>query len=525
MKIAAFFGIALAMSASAFAQTSPPPAPTLTAGAEFKGLRLDWDTVPGAAWYQLEYRAHQTGSFVKQGSDYPATATSTHFSFPLHLYDWTYARYRLAACNSAGCSRSPEVSVSSLRRDAVGYFKSSAPMQGAGFGQDVDLSPDGYTLAATAPGEVTFTTSNWTYTGGAVYVFRRGSDRKWRQRVRIDAHGSSLYPDNLELDVAISATGNTVAVGLPTEYVDATRRGQVDVYIWRNNAYTRTRVARPDMDKIDTVQLAESGYVLAINGVLAGSPVTAIYKSTNGVWQNTLTISTGEPCVNVMSRDGKVLAARCSQDRRDYIRVLSGNNFTTRAEIEVDHDSGDNDRKFHYHEGFALDRTGDTIAIGTGDEMQGATSEGRVDVFHRDGGAYQKVATVFPGNWNPEEGPNVVFGWSISLSGDGQTMAVGHNSDNGRGFGPRAAPLLAGTTQTGAVYVYRLTNSWKLVNIVKPNYYDADYSYAEFGLVSALSDSGKTLVVGAPFEDSSARGIDGNWADASLSASGALFMY
>ena len=68
--------------------------------------------------------------------------------------------------------------------------------------------------------------------------------------------------------------------------------------------------------------------------------------------------------------------------------------YRTRAEIDVHRDSGDNDRIFHYHEGFALDRTGDTIAIGTGDEMQGSTSYGRVDVFHRDGGAYQKVATV-----------------------------------------------------------------------------------------------------------------------------------
>ena len=106
MKSPAFLALALAMATAAFSQTTPPAAPALTAGAEFKGLRFDWDTVPGASWYQLEYRAHQTGAFVQQGDDFPATATSTHFSFPLHLFDWTYARYRLAACNSAGCSRS-----------------------------------------------------------------------------------------------------------------------------------------------------------------------------------------------------------------------------------------------------------------------------------------------------------------------------------------------------------------------------------------------------------------------------------
>src|SRR3954471_3578 len=153
MKTPACLLVALPMSVSAFCQTAAPAAPTLTAGAEFKGLRLDWDAVPGATWYQLEYRAHQSGPFVQQGDDFPATATSTRFSFPLHLFDWTYARYRLAACNSAGCSRSAELSVSDLRREAVGYFKSSQPQNYGNFGYSTDLSPDGYTLATTAPYE------------------------------------------------------------------------------------------------------------------------------------------------------------------------------------------------------------------------------------------------------------------------------------------------------------------------------------------------------------------------------------
>src|SRR5688500_17503882 len=143
-KILAAWAVALAVSVSAFSQTSIPPAPTLTAGAGFKGLRFDWNSVPRATWYQFEYRAHQTGPFVQQGDDFPATATSTRFSFPLHLFDWTYARYRLAACNSAGCSHSAAVSVSSLRRDAVGYFKAAAPRAGALFGASTDISPDGY---------------------------------------------------------------------------------------------------------------------------------------------------------------------------------------------------------------------------------------------------------------------------------------------------------------------------------------------------------------------------------------------
>src|SRR3954470_21954119 len=109
MKNLALLPLALVLSFAVNAQTA---APTLTAGADFKGLRFGWTSVSGASWYQLELRAHQTGAFVQQGDDFSSSTTSARVTFPLHLFDWTYARYRLGACNSSGCTYSPEVSVS-----------------------------------------------------------------------------------------------------------------------------------------------------------------------------------------------------------------------------------------------------------------------------------------------------------------------------------------------------------------------------------------------------------------------------
>ena len=116
-----------------------------------------------------------------------------------------------------------------------------------------------------------------------------------------------------------------------------------------------------------------------------------------------------------------------------------------------------------------------------------------------------------------------LFGNSLALSGDGLTLIVGDPADNGTGLGPRAAPLVAGTAETGAVYVYRMTTAWKLVNMVKPNYSPNPAHDHVFGRVTALSQTGKTLIIGVPREDSSATGIDGNWANASLKDSGAIF--
>ena len=130
------------------------------------------------------------------------------------------------------------------------------------------------------------------------------------------------------------------------------------------------------------------------------------------------------------------------------------------------------------------------------------------------------VTQLHPGDWNPSDDTGD-FGETASISGDGQTMTVGHPGDQGAGLSPRAPPLIAGSESTGAVYVYRLTNSWKLFNMIKPNYAKS----RGFGEVTTLSGSGKTLVVGVPGESSRAQGIDGDWANTGSIGSGALFVY
>jgi hypothetical protein len=534
MKIAAFCAIALAMSASAFSQTSPPAAPTLTAGAEFKGLRLDWDTVPGATWYQLEYRAHQTGAFVQQGSNFPATATSTRFSFPLHLYDWTYARYRLAACNSAGCTRSAEVSVSDLRLDAVGYFKPSAPEYGGYFGAQVQLSADGYNLVGLAPGEGDSDTGDDVVEGGAVYVFRRGSNGVWAQRARIDLDNhSDLYSDR-GLYVSMSGSGNTVAVGLPSR-LDASGGSAVDVYYAKSGSgsYTRKQISRPDVRYFGTnVALSESGYVLAIGSEDAETRMS-IYRSVNGTWQlaTDFAAESEVSCSQFqLSRDGKTIAELCKRayatPYRSFIRLHSGSNWATQTDLDLEVSGSD---PLHWdYKGLALDETAGTIAVQfryTDPASYGKSGTSHVNVYKRgSAGGYAQVATLSPGAWRMDD-YKFYYGDHLALSGDGLTLAVGDTNDNGTGWGPRAAPLVSGTTRKGGVYVYRLTSTWKLANMVKPNYPPQYWVAGYFGDALALSGTGKTLVVGMLADGSSAVGIGGDWANSNRGGSGAIYMY
>jgi hypothetical protein len=101
------------------------------------------------------------------------------------------------------------------------------------------------------------------------------------------------------------------------------------------------------------------------------------------------------------------------------------------------------------------------------------------------------------------------FGGTVVLSGDGNTLAVGS-----KGF-----PRISSET----VYIFvRESGGWRQQASLQALYGDTnDY----FGVSLALSDDGDRLVVGAPSDDSSATGIDGDQANNSVWNSGAVYLF
>jgi hypothetical protein len=530
--------IALAMTAPAYAQTIPST-PGLAAGPEFKGLRLDWEPAAGASWYELEFKANQAASFVQLGGDLPASATSFRYRFPLHLFDWTYARYRLAACNASGCSRSSEVSVSALRRDAVGYFKAAVSTDNMRFGNDTDISPDGLNFVASAGGEIGDNIET-----GAVYVFRRtSSNGAWVQRARLAPTVPLMTsPDLSDLNVGISADGNTVVVGMPhyiREYVDEEviddKNGEVFVFHFNGTSWVRTRLyTGPGVrGKFGHwISINDAGDTIAVasheQAASASYRHLFIYRLINGTWQpvrDLRSTSSSEFCNHgALSADGSTVVQACkfgtwNTTLRNYVRILSGPNWTVREEVPLELASASSTDLFTI--GIATDRTGDTIAAQIAEDtnaISGGPSE--VHVFRRNG-AYSRVAVLAPGSWRDSYARSF-YGTSIALSDDGGTIAVGDFRDNGYGTGPRAAPLDPSTARTGAVYVYRLRGTWRLANMVKPNYATG---VASFGLQVTLNGNGQTLLVGDENESSTAQGIGGGWSNTGAPQSGAVWMY
>ncbi len=103
------------------------------------------------------------------------------------------------------------------------------------------------------------------------------------------------------------------------------------------------------------------------------------------------------------------------------------------------------------------------------------------------------------------------FGWSVSLSGDGMTLAVGAIEEDSAATGVNGDEIDNSEGGAGAVYVFVRNSAgrWVLQAYVKgsedllwcantPDCFDVGDA---FGLSIALSRDGATLAVGAPWED------------------------
>ena len=115
------------------------------------------------------------------------------------------------------------------------------------------------------------------------------------------------------------------------------------------------------------------------------------------------------------------------------------------------------------------------------------------------------------------------FGYSVALSGDGNTLAVGANFEASAATGIGGDQTDNTASWAGAVYVFaRVGTTWSQQAYVKASNPGAnDY----FGYSVALSADGNTLAVGAIFEDSAATGTGGNQSDNTAENAGAVYLH
>jgi hypothetical protein len=301
---------------------------------------------------------------------------------------------------------------------------------------------------------------------------------------------------------AISSDGNTIAIGAPHESSAAKgiNGNQNDESAYSSGAvYVYTR---------NGATLAQQAYVKASNTGANDHFGNVVALSADG---NTMAVAAREEGSAAKSVNGNQADDSIPGAGAVYVFTRTGNAWTQQAYIKASNTGkpGVGDIPAEGDEfGFsmALSRDGNTIAVGAiGEDSNAhgingnqaddsAGGSGAVYVFMRTGSTWSQQAYI-----KSEAGASGgLFGHSVALNANGNTLAVGHYDENGSA---RAAngPVDNGRGGSGAAWIYSRTgNTWSREGYLKA--WNSDPRDA-WGTAVALSDDGNTAVVTSSDDD------------------------
>ena len=222
-----------------------------------------------------------------------------------------------------------------------------------------------------------------------------------------------------------------------------------------------------------------------------------------------------------------------------YVFTHNGTNWAQQAYIKAGSTVGSNQFGDNFGSVLSLSDDGNTLAVGAYHEDSNATGingdqtnnsvpqSGAVYVFTRNGSTWSQQAYIKASNADADDW----FGVSLSLSGDGNTLAVGAHGEESNATGINGGQTNNQSGGAGAVYVFtRSGTTWSQQAYVKASnthLFTIAVGPDRFGYAVSLSDDGNTLAVGAEGEDSDATGINGDQGNPGFDSreSGAVYVF
>jgi FG-GAP repeat len=307
---------------------------------------------------------------------------------------------------------------------------------------------------------------------------------------------------------AMSGDGNTLAIGAPHESggakgVNGKQSGEVygsgAVYVFVRSGAT----------------WAQQAYVKPSNPQMSAEFGHAVVLSADG---NTMAVSAYWEASKATGVNGDANDESIPQAGAVYVFTRTGTTWTQQAYVKASNtgEAGTED-KFGDGDQFGVSLTlsddGRTLAVGAISEDSNAAgingnqadnsamSAGAVYVFLRTGNTWAQQAYIKASNPDPGD----LFGYSVSLSADGNTLAVGSYDEGGSPRGINGPPdnMRRGA---GAVYVFTRTGTmWAQQAYIHASNAEAGDS---LGVMVALSDDGNTLLTASLDEDCLATGVN-----------------
>ena len=264
---------------------------------------------------------------------------------------------------------------------------------------------------------------------------------------------------------------------------------------------------------------AAPGAHFACGGSLPGHIGNSIAISSDGS-----TLAIGAPHENSGARgiNGNQNDESAYGSGAVYVFTRRGDSWAQQAYIKASN-PGQSD---NFGSRVALSANGNTLAVSAVWEASAATGisgnqnddsipqSGAVYVFTRTGNTWAQQAYIKASNTgrapvdNDDFGDGDQFGFTLALSGDGNTLAAGAVSEDSRasGINNLAFQNDDSAASSGAVYVFTRTgNTWAQQAYVKAANSEANDLFA---YDVALNADGNTMVVGAFNEDGSGRTVN-----------------
>jgi len=326
-------------------------------------------------------------------------------------------------------------------------------------GYSVSLSSDGTILAIGAP---LYNGVNGTFSGH-VRIYKNTSGIWTQIGNGIDGEAADDWSGH---SISLSADGTIVAIGAPDNDGTGNNAGHVRIYENISGAWTQIGndidgKAAGDLSGW-SVSLSSDGRIVAIGaprndggGNNAGH--VRVFENVSGVWTQIGTDINGETALDqsgwniALSSEGNIVAIGAPMNTDNgvnsgHVRVyenLSG--VWTQIGNDIDGEAAGDQSGYSV----SLSADGKIVAVGAPYNGGNGVKSGNVRVFINKSGIWTKIGENIEG-----EGVNDESGYSLAMSSDGKTIAIGAPYNYGSG------------SQSGHVRVYDLSSLLLLDNFV-----------------------------------------------------------
>lgn len=356
---------------------------------------------------------------------------------------------------------------------------------GDSFGRAVSISDDGSIVAVGGIGNDANSNNS-----GHVRVFENVADVWTQIGSDIDGTGNNA---NFGSAISLSADGSVVAVGAPGNSDNGSASGHVRVYENISGVWTKIGLDIRGEASLDysgtSVSMSSDGSIVAIgakqnDGNGSNSGHVRVYENISGVWTKIGSDINGDAAGDnfgfsvSLSSDGSILAAGATGNADNGLDAGHVKIFENIAGVWTQVGADIDGEAAYDVSGCAvsLSADGSIVAIGAFLNSGNGSSSGHVRVYENLSGTWTQIGSDIDG-----EAPTDYSGESISLSSDGNTLAIGARLNDGFG------------TFSGHVRIYRnVSGVW----VQSGPDIDGENAGDQSGYLS-LSGDGTTVIIGA----------------------------